>query len=84
MTKTPYDRKWDNIKIVHVVMSGLGAILFAVGGILLRAVPGRYAVRVHYCTQLFGLVLSLVGFGAGVWLAIQNDQVCVNLLRIIK
>ena len=75
MTKTPFEEKWETRKLAHGVISTLGVISLVLGPILLRLIPGRYDVRVHYCFQLLGLSLYVTGFGIGAWLAVQNNSV---------
>jgi NADH:ubiquinone oxidoreductase subunit 4 (subunit M) len=75
MIKTPFQTKWDAIKVAHGVLSGLGVLFILLGAILIRLISASYSVRIHYGTQVFALILLLAGFGSGVWLALQNNSV---------
>ena len=75
MTKTPFQQKWETMKLAHGVICLIGVFFVVLAGILLRLIPVRYSVRVHYCSQLLGLALLFAGLGTGIWLALQNHSV---------
>lgn len=41
-------------------------ILFPLGAIFLRAIPGRWSVRIHYFVQIIAWLLYIAGFALGV------------------
>lgn len=45
------------------------ALLFPLGGILLRLLPGRLSLYLHAIWQVLALCLAIVTLGMGVWLA---------------
>lgn len=45
------------------------ALLFPLGGILLRLLPGRLSLWLHAIWQILALCLAIVTLGMGVWLA---------------
>jgi hypothetical protein len=75
MIKTPFQQKWDKMKISHGVLCTIGVLFAVLAGILIRLIPGRYSVRAHYCSQVLALSLLFAGLGTGIWLALQNHSV---------
>lgn len=43
-------------------------ILFPLGAIFLRIIPGRWSVRIHYVVQILAWLLYIAGFVLGVLL----------------
>lgn len=41
-------------------------ILFPLGAILLRIIPGRWSVRIHFVVQILAWLLYIAGFALGV------------------
>jgi hypothetical protein len=61
-----------SVKLAHGFVCGFAVLTFGISGILLRLLQSKYAVRVHYCLQLFGLGLLYAGLGTGIWLVDRN------------
>ena len=67
---------FNKARIAHGVLASLAVILFfPVGAIFLRLYTGKNVVRYHYIWQLFGLAILISGFGLGIWLEMQIDEV---------
>lgn len=41
-------------------------ILFPLGAIFLRIIPGRWSVRIHYVVQILAWLVYIAGFALGV------------------
>lgn len=41
-------------------------VLFPLGAIFLRIIPGRWSVRIHYFIQIIAWLLYIAGFALGV------------------
>lgn len=41
-------------------------ILFPLGAIFLRIIPGRWSVRIHYFVQIIAWLLYIAGFALGI------------------
>jgi hypothetical protein len=54
---------------VHGILAALAfVVLFPVGSVLLRLVPGRVAVWVHVCVQMVAWGVYVAAAGLGVYL----------------
>lgn len=51
------------------------AVLFPFGSTILRLFRFKGVVWIHGGWQLFAYVIALAGFGLGVWLAVETQQV---------
>lgn len=67
----------NNGTIAHGILMGLAfAVLFPLGAAVLRI--GHYSgqLYVHVGLQALAYSMALAGFGLGVWMAVETDQVC--------
>jgi hypothetical protein len=66
----PFDVEEANrARATHGVLAALAmVVLFPWGSILMRVVPGRWAMRVHAAMQVVALSLYLVAVAIGIWL----------------
>lgn len=56
-------------RTIHGILAAVAfAILFPVGAIAMRLVPGRAALWVHAITQLVGYIIFVTAAGLGIWL----------------
>lgn len=78
-TQPPIAHQADAFRLAHGILIGFGILIFAISAIILRLFRFKNIVRVHYCTQLFALAMMLAGFAAGVWLAVQKDNVITSI-----
>ena len=54
-------------RAAHGIMATIAfVILFPLGAIFLRVIPGRWSVRIHYFVQILAWLLYIVGFALGV------------------
>lgn len=51
------------------------AVVFPLGATVLRLLNYRGQIWVHAGFQTFAYLLALAGFGLGVWIAVETDQV---------
>jgi len=62
--------------MAHGVVMSLAIVVFLPSGaILLRAVPSRRAIQLHWIFQLFSMLVLLAGFALGVWLSWLHNEV---------
>jgi hypothetical protein len=62
--------------MAHAVVISLAVVvLLPMGAIILRVVPSRMAVQLHWIFQLFSMAVLLTGFGLGVWLSWLHNEV---------
>lgn len=61
--------------IAHGVIMGLAfALVFPLGSILIRIFSFPGLLWVHAGTQLFAYVLSIVGLGLGIYIALKPER----------
>lgn len=68
---TPYDTSTDNewVPVLHGVLMSLAVILiFPLGAVIMRMLK-RFGFAAHVGLQVFGLVVVVIGFGAGVYVS---------------
>lgn len=59
----------DRARTAHGILACLAfAVLFPLGAICLRAVPGRWSFHAHWVVQMLAWVLYVAAFGLGVYL----------------
>lgn len=57
------------VRFAHGVLASLAfVVVFPVGAIAIRIIPGRFALFVHAGFQICGYLLYAIGFGMGCWL----------------
>jgi hypothetical protein len=57
------------VRYAHGILAGLAfVILFPIGAIAIRIIPGRFALFIHAGFQLIAYLIYMVAFGLGVWL----------------
>jgi hypothetical protein len=68
----------DKAHIAHGVLMGLAiGIVFPLGGIMIRVFSFKGLAKWHAVWQSFGMVLLLVGYAVGAWLAYLLGEVSV-------
>lgn len=73
----------DQILIAHgVIMSLAWVIFFPLGAIIIRALPSRHVVRLHYMTQVFAYILALTGMALGIYVAVKPEYL-INIYHPI-
>jgi hypothetical protein len=54
-------------RAVHGLVAAIAfVILFPLGAIFLRIIPGRWSVRIHYFVQIIAWLVYIAGFALGV------------------
>lgn len=70
-------------KIAHGTIMGLAfALLFPIGGIIIRVLSFRGLIWVHAGLQMLSYTLALAGMGLGVFLALKPDNQVRSLSAI--
>lgn len=73
----------ERAKIAHGTTMGLAfALLFPIGGIIIRVLSFRGLIWVHAGLQLLSYTLALAGMGLGVFLALKPDNQVRSLSAI--
>ena len=70
------------VRVAHGILACLAfVILFPVGAIAIRIIPGRFALFVHAAFQIIGYLLYMIAFGLGVWLVQDLRYGRINLVN---
>jgi hypothetical protein len=65
---------FDMVKEGHAIILPIAwVILFPLGAVIMRLSPRM--INIHIAIQLFALMLTTVGVGMGIWMAMNSDQV---------
>lgn len=68
-----------------VIMAVTVTLIFPLGALIWRLLPGvlasRTLLRMHFTCQVLGLAMLLAGFGLGFWNAITHHEVCPTANR---
>lgn len=71
---------------IHGILAALAfVVLFPIGAMAMRVVPGRLAIWVHAITQLVAYIVFIAAAGLGIWLVqeVRIPQAGGNLVRRI-
>ena len=72
--------EYDRVQYAHGIMAALTwAIFFPFGAVLLRTLPGRYALWVHGIWQTFTYCIFTAAVGMGIWMAVSADKVSLDV-----
>jgi hypothetical protein len=62
-------------RTIHGILACLAfAVLFPIGAIFMRLVPGRFAIWIHAATQVVAYIVFIAGAALGFWM-IQQVQI---------
>ncbi|KAK4234160.1 hypothetical protein C8A03DRAFT_18887 [Achaetomium macrosporum] len=68
------------VRRIHGILAGVAmAAFFPTGSILMRVIPGRFALWAHALTQVAGLILLTVAVAMGLQLVQEVGRVGINL-----